>query len=202
MAFTLIKANELSQWRTGLTDHTVSGWMTLLALLLPLLFFVVVRKYRKMQYQNKQPFPFLELPQELRDMVYEYFLDDPAYPPPAHNEFQRSKLDWMRPARWASTSTSLGTRHESKRIFLANKQVYGEYMDMICRRKTFHLSVTPQTYRPTTTSSPSPFSSTNYTPVWDVSPTTLSKVQTCSLKLITTSSMLGVTDPRSMTSCK
>jgi hypothetical protein len=74
-------------------------------------------------------------------------------------------------------------------------------MDMICKRKTFHLSVTPQTYRPATASpSSSPFSPTNYTPVWEISPTTLSKVQNCSLKLVTTSSMLGVTDPRSMTS--
>jgi hypothetical protein len=206
MASALIKTSKLPQWVAELTDYTISGvelkgCMTLLALVLPLLFFVALSKYRKMQYQNKKPFPFLELPQELRDMVYEYFLDDPAYPPPARNELQRSTLDWVRPARWASTSMSSGTRHGNKRIFLANKQVYAEYMDMVCKRKTFHLSVTPQTYRPaTTSSSPSPFSPTSYTPVWDISPTTLSNIQTCSLKLITTSSMLGVTDPRSMTS--
>ncbi|KAG9191483.1 hypothetical protein G6011_10217 [Alternaria panax] len=206
MAFALTKANELSRWRTGLTYYTVSGvelkgWITLLALLLPLLFIVALARYRKMQYQHKKPFPFLKLPQELRDMVYEHFLDDPQYPPPARNELQRSSLNWMTPARWASTSTSSDTQHESKAVFLANKQVYGEYMDMICKRKTFHLSVTPQTYRPTNTpASPSPFSLATYTPVWDISPTTLSKMQNCSLKLITTSSMLGVTDPRSMTS--
>ncbi|OWY42383.1 hypothetical protein AALT_g9606 [Alternaria alternata] len=206
MASTLTKASALSRWQAGLSEYALAGlelkgWVTLLALLLPLLSLVALSKYRKMQYQSKKPFPFLELPQELRDMVYEHFLDDPAYPSPALNELQRSTLDWMRPARWSSASTSPGTRQESKTIFLANKQVYGEYMDMICKRKTFHLSVTPQTYRPATASpSSSPFSPTNYTPVWEISPTTLSKVQNCSLKLVTTSSMLGVTDPRSMTS--
>jgi hypothetical protein len=204
MASTSIKTSSLSPW---LADYNIAGtelkgWNTLLALLLPLLFVVAFQKYRKMQYQNKKPFRFLDLPQELRDMVYEQFLDDPVYPPPARNEIQRSTLNWMKPARWASASPSSNGRHESKWIFLANKQVYSEYMDMVCKRRTFHFSVTPQTYKPSTsTSSPlSPPQPTEDTRVWNISPITLSKIQNCSLKLVTTSSMLGVTDPRSMTS--
>lgn len=207
MASASKKTSELSRWQPWLAEYNIAGvelkgWITLLALLLPLLCVVAFRKYRKMQYQNKKPFRFLDLPQELRDMVYEHFLDDPIYPPPARNEIQRSTLNWMRPARWTSTSTSSPVRHESKWIFLANKQVYSEYMDMICKRKTFHFSVTPQTYKPATSTPPSAFPapSTQDNRVWNISPDLLSKVQNCSLKLVTTSSMLGVTDPRSMTS--
>jgi len=57
--------------------------LTAVALILPTLLLWIHKKYRKMQEDNKPPFQFLELPQELRDMVYEHLLEErPAYPPP------------------------------------------------------------------------------------------------------------------------
>jgi hypothetical protein len=113
----------------------------------------------------------------------------------------------MKLGRWTSAPTSSCSRHESNRIFLANKQIYGEYMDMLCKRKTFHLTVSPQTYKPTSTISPSVSSqpsslspASDENKVWNISPITLSNIRTCTLKLITTSAMLGVTDPRAMSS--
>jgi hypothetical protein len=55
----------------------MNGCITLAAILLPLLLFTLTIRHGKMQQRDQKPFPFLELPQELRDMVYEYFLDDP-----------------------------------------------------------------------------------------------------------------------------
>ncbi|CAA9960930.1 hypothetical protein PTNB73_05356 [Pyrenophora teres f. teres] len=152
-----------------------------------------------MQQKSRKPFPFLELPQELRDMVYEHFLEDPVYPPPPRSLVQRSSLEWMYPSLLTSASSASRSRRHSKWIFLANKQVYAEYLDMLCKRNTFHLSVSPQTYKPIAPTASSASSPDDYR-VWEISPSTLSKVRNCSLSLVTTSSMLGVTDPRSMTS--
>jgi hypothetical protein len=207
--------NSFSPILAGRTD--MNGCITLAAILLPLLLFTLTIRHGKMQQRDQKPFPFLELPQELRDMVYEYFLDDPVYPAPARQSFQTpSVVSWMKPGRWTSSSSSpvaaaaYPSRPGSKWIFLANKQIYAEYMDMLCKRKTFYFNVSPQTYKPVTatassstpTSSPSSLTSSasEDAKVWTISPAILSKIHHCSLNLITTSSMLGVTDPRSMTS--
>jgi hypothetical protein len=205
----MMDATEPSSWRRirtsdfAIADVWLKSWITLAAVLLPLILILTFRRYRKMQQRNKKPFPFLELPQELRDMVYEHFLEDPVYPPPPRSQQQHSTLDWMRSGRWTSSSPSPypTAQRKSTMVFLANKQIHAEYMDMLCKRQTFHLSVSPSTYTPTI--APSPFSAPP-TPedskVWNISNGTLSKIRTCSLKLITTSAMLGVTDPRAMTS--
>ncbi|EOA85435.1 uncharacterized protein SETTUDRAFT_90043 [Exserohilum turcica Et28A] len=208
-----------AQPSTGLPSALELGtktWTTLAALAVPLLFCVAALQYRKMQQRQQKPFPFLDLPQELRDMVYEYFLHDPVYPAPApvRPTFPTSSLDWMKPGRWTTATTAASAsppQPGSKWLFLANKQIYAEYMDMLCKRKTFHFNVSPETYKPMTATPPTPNPSTPPsappsslapldTNVWNISPRTLSKIHTCSLKLVTTSSMLGVTDPRSMTS--
>jgi hypothetical protein len=179
----------------------LKSWITAATFVLPLLLLLSIKQYRKMKSQNRKPFPFLELPQELRDFVYEEFLQDPVYPTPPQNSYQRSTLDWMKAPRWTSSSPATNTPRKSTWVFLANKQVYSEYMDMLCKRKTFHLSVSPETYKPLTPASPlSPPPSSDDTSVWNISNSTLSKIRTCSLKLVTTSAMLGVTDPRAMTS--
>jgi hypothetical protein len=191
--------------RFGISDFAIHGvwlksWITVAAVLLPLFIILAIKQYRKMQRRNKRPFSFLELPQELRDMVYEHFLEDPRYPPPRRSEHQHSTLDRMK--SWTYSPTPSPTlQRKSTMIFLVNKQIYAEYMDMLCKRQTFHLSVSPSTY--TSITPPAPFSAPP-TPedsrIWDISNDTLSKIRTCSLKLITTSAMLGVTDPRAMTS--
>ncbi|KAA8621025.1 hypothetical protein A1F94_013501 [Pyrenophora tritici-repentis] len=205
MASMVEERDDASRWQTGsfmenaLAGVDLKGWATLLALLIPLFLLGAVQAHRKMQHKSRKPFPFLELPQELRDMVYEHFLEDPVYPPPPRSLVQRSSLEWMYPSLLTSASSASRSRRHSKWIFLANKQVYAEYLDMLCKRNTFHLSVSPQTYKPIAPTASSA-SSPDDNKVWQISPSTLSKVRNCSLSLVTTSSMLGVTDPRSMTS--
>lgn len=145
----------------------VTGCMTLVAILLPLLLLTLTMRRRSTPQRAHKPFPFLELPQELRDMVYEYFLDDPVYPAPAPTLYQTtsSVVSWVKPGRWtlAATSTSPTSIRGSKWIFLANKQIYAEYMDMLCKRRTFCFNVSPQTYKPVAmppTPTPAPASTT------------------------------------------
>ncbi|KAF1830431.1 hypothetical protein BDW02DRAFT_573019 [Decorospora gaudefroyi] len=200
----LQSVNPSTRTLSAVSDFPATGlglkiWVTLTALLLPLALLVAIQRYRKMQQQARKPFPFLKLPQELRDMVYEYLIEDPIYPPPPARQHQRSALGWMKPGRWTCTSiTASAQRRVSTSIFLVNKQIYTEYTDMLFKRTTFHLSISPETYKPPT---PSSLPDTDdHDRVWNLAPSTLSKIRTCSLKLITTSSMLGVTDPRAMTS--
>jgi hypothetical protein len=200
----MLKAiNPSSLKTTAMSEFAIAGfwlknWEAAAAVLLPLLLILTIKQYRKMKYQNRKAFPFLELPQELRDMVYEQFLQDPVYPTPPRLSYQRSTLDWMKTGRYISSSPPLSPSGKKTWIFLANKQVYAEYMDMLCKRRTFHLSVSPSTYTPI--APPTPFSPPEDTSVWKISNDTLSKIETCELKLVTTSAMLGVTDPRAMTS--
>lgn len=180
--------------------------ITLLALFFPLFLVLAFRRHIKMQQANKKPFPFMNLPQELRDMVYEHFIEDPSYPPPPPSQHHRSSLDWILPGLRSSPSASSRSSRKGNWIFLANKQVYKEYMDMVCKRTTFHLLVSPQTFQPhPDTSNPPPSGSdsesdNNNNRVWNIGQDTLKNLRTCSLKLVTTSAMLGVTDPRNMTS--
>ncbi|EMD94563.1 hypothetical protein COCC4DRAFT_152777 [Bipolaris maydis ATCC 48331] len=186
-------------------------FITLAAILLPLVIFVITIRRRQTHQREQKQFPFLELPQELRDMVYEYFLDDPVYPAPPRPSFHTpSVVSWMNPTRWTSSTPSRPHQRSNKCIFLANKQIHAEYMDMLCKRCTFKFFVSPETYKslppsplPSSPSHPPPTTTIaiqEATNVWTISPATLSKIRHCSLSLITTSAMLGVTDPRSMTS--
>jgi hypothetical protein len=172
--------------------------VTSLAVVLPLLVIWAFARYSKMKDSRRNPFPFLRLPQELRDMVYENLLEDPAYPPPPPCQHQRSSLDWMIPRRRSATSKASQQAHTSTWIFLANKQVHREYMDMLCKRTTFHLTVSPQNCQPPTDPTNPTYPDDNR--IWKIPHQTLKHLRTCSLRLITTSSMLGVTDPRNMTS--
>ncbi|KAI8932836.1 hypothetical protein NX059_010319 [Plenodomus lindquistii] len=167
--------------------------VTLLAVALPLVLYFAYRRY---EYAHRQPFRFLDLPQELRDMVYENLIEDPFYPPPKPC-MNKCKTIWLLPGCSASAPIYRGHLHGKNWIFLVSKQLYKEYMDMICKRTTFHLTVSPQNYQPsldTRASSPPDGR------IWNIGKDTLQNLKTCSLKLITTSAMLGVTDPRNMTS--
>ncbi|KAF1844172.1 uncharacterized protein K460DRAFT_287877 [Cucurbitaria berberidis CBS 394.84] len=175
--------------------------MTVLAVIVPLILLCAIRRYQKMQYENRKPFPFMQLPQELRDMVYEHLIEDPVYPPPQLRLNHGSSL-WMIPGLWSSSAASSRRLHTSNWIFLANKQVYKECMDVLCKRATFHLTVSPHNYKPSSSSSPPPPSPPHSEDkrLWNISPDTLKDLRTASLNLITTSAMLGVPDPRNMTS--
>lgn len=150
------------------------------------------KQIRKMQVDNTRTFPFEALPQELRDMVYSNLLEDVHYPPPAEDQ-PAPTLNGMLSGLWGSTTT---TRHSTKAptssnwIILANKQIHAEYVDLLCMRGTFHLSVTPENYLPPTKDDR----------IWNIAPTTLKRIRKASLEIVTTSAMLGWTDPRNMES--
>ncbi|KAF2874153.1 hypothetical protein BDV95DRAFT_464570, partial [Massariosphaeria phaeospora] len=177
----------------------------------PLLYVLIQRLRHTMQHGPTTPFRFMDLPPELRLRAFDYLLEDPAYPPPPPSSNQHaSALTWMLPTNWGSASsrTDQPGPHKSNWILLANKQLYAEYMDYLCKKATFHLTVSPANYPPSIptptsspTSSPSPFPSPVPAPpqrLWALSPTTLTHLRHITIKLITTSSMLGVPDPRAM----
>ncbi|KAF3040166.1 hypothetical protein E8E11_002154 [Didymella keratinophila] len=154
------------------------------------LFYRALRRLRKMQEDNTKPFPFEVLPQELRDMVYKNLLEDVSYPTTATPQ-PTSSLNSMFSGIWgAATSTrSTQTRRPSNWIFLANKQIYSEYMDMHCKHSTFTLTVSPSNYQP----------GDKDAQLWTIAPSTLSRIRNAHLELVITSAMLGSPDPRHMT---
>jgi hypothetical protein len=178
----------------------VASLLTAAALLVPLLLLLALSRYRKMQEDNRVPFPFLDLPQELRDMVYEQLLEDPAYPAPSKCPKHASAMDWMLPNAWSTSTCAPQRPKRSNWLLLVNRQIYKEYMDLLCKRATFHLTVSPENYKnPCATPT---MSTPSFERIWKIAPDTLKKVRACDLKLITTSAMLGVTDPRKMNSAE
>jgi hypothetical protein len=165
---------------------------------------------------SSKPFPFLDLPPELRDLVYENLLEDPYFPPPPtcakHAGFGLPSFDFWStvvPGRRASEVVRAQAKRKSNWVFLANKQTYAEYMDLLVKRTTFHLTVSPANYQPLTPDPSSPPSTPSDSPapspapqadkrIWHISENTLKSIRKCDIKLITTSSMLGVLDPRTM----
>lgn len=184
----IIRAASPWPWTPSLT-----AFVTVVALLVPLLFWLFRRI--SMQHGSDAPFPFLQLPPELRDMVYMNLLEDPYYPPPpACAKHTGSPLNWMLPRQWPPRlpGGQPSTAKQSNWIFLASKQIYAEYMEMVCKKTTFHLTVSPHNYAP-------PVEPTAETPrIWTISPSTLKNLRKCDIKLVTTSNMLGVSDPRNM----
>ncbi|KAF1914573.1 hypothetical protein BDU57DRAFT_453951 [Ampelomyces quisqualis] len=170
----------------------VATLLTVAALIVPILLWAVM-KFKKMQAKSKTPFPFLELPQELRDIVYEHILEEPSYPQPPKCPKHASAMNWMLPGRWSSTSSASPQPKPSNWLLLANKQIYKEYMDLLTKRKTFHLTISPTNYQ-NPTSSPHA--------LWKIAPSTLKQIRSAHLQLITTPAMLGVPDPRNMASAE
>lgn len=150
------------------------------------------RVIKKMQNQNNAPFPFMQLPPELRDMVYENLLEDPHYPPPRPCPKTRGPSWLSSMAQIGSSTDTETTDHKSNFLFLANKQIYAEYMDLMCKKTTFHMMVAPHNYTPPTTHAE------EQKDIWQISPQVLKKIKRCHIKLVTTSTMLGVSDPRNM----
>lgn len=172
-----------------------------------------------MRSRQAAPFPFLELPLELRTMVYNNLLEDPYYPPPAPCSHQHeSPFSWLMPGLFPPSQeprpqlTHQPKHHRTTKpsnwLFLANKQTYNEYMELMCKKTTFHLTVSPQNYTAPTpegsdTQAPEEEPKTTQAPaeskrIWNISPETLKHLRKCDIKLVATSPMLGVTDPRNM----
>ncbi|KAL5412990.1 hypothetical protein PMIN06_004460 [Paraphaeosphaeria minitans] len=147
-----------------------------------------------MQNHNNAPFPFMQLPPELRDMVYENLLEDPHYPPPRPCPETRSP-SWLSSMAQIGSSTDAKTAgHKSNFLFLANKQIYAEYMDLMCKKTTFYMTVAPHNYTPLDPSAE------EEKDIWQISPEVLKKIKRCEIKLVTTSTMLDMSDPRTMKS--
>lgn len=169
--------------------------LTIVVLLLDVLYQLLYRAFtrlRRMQINNTKPFHFEALPQELRDMVYRELLDDVYYPSPAACQ-PASPLNGMLAGLWGSATNLRNTPKTPKPnnwIFLANKQIYAEYMDVLCKQGVFHLTVSPDNYQPTTKDAR----------IWNIAPSTFKHIRKASLQLVTTSAMLGCTDPRNMQS--
>ncbi|KAF2715790.1 hypothetical protein K504DRAFT_469898 [Pleomassaria siparia CBS 279.74] len=157
-----------------------------------------------------QPFRFMDMPPELREMVYEYLVEDPYYPPPSTEATLSSPLlNWLMPS-WPLQPAPEKKPKKGSWIFLASKQIYAEYIDVGCKKSTFHLSVSPANYPKsipiTTTPTASSTAVTSSPPgpipaaqnLWTIAPDTLKQIRKCDIKLVITSPMLGVSDPRSM----
>ncbi|KAF1927085.1 uncharacterized protein M421DRAFT_17075, partial [Didymella exigua CBS 183.55] len=155
------------------------------------LFCRAFQQLRKMQEKNSKPFPFESLPQELRDMVYKNLLEDVSYPLQTAAQ-PASTLNGIFSGLWgAATSTrSTPTHKRSNWIFLVNKQLYAEYMDMHCKQSTFCLTVSPENHQ----------TADKDARIWTIAPSTLKQIRKAHLEIITTSAMLGCTDPRNMES--
>ena len=142
-------------------------------------------------------------------MVYNELLEDAYYPPPAPCAPQsNSPFSWLMPGLLSATPTSSPAAHHHKTtkpsnwLFIANKQTYNEYMEIMCKKTTFHLTVSPQNYPGPTAPTPElkagEEKSVENKRIWDISPETLKHLHKCDIKLIATSPMLGCTDPRDM----
>lgn len=205
----VLRAAFLSSWHSIASIFTTTSFLsilgfTFLALVIPLVYFLFRQTMSERQDLNAHHFPFMELPPELRDMVYGYLVEDPHYPPPAPSTPGSPLLKWLIPSQWPSAQP---TQEEKKLkgswMFLANKQLYAEFTEVECKKATFHLSVTPANYpksvpiTPTSTaitSTPDPTTPS----LWKIKPSTLNAIRKCDIKLVISSAMLGVPDPRNM----
>ncbi|KAH6644492.1 hypothetical protein C7974DRAFT_299872 [Boeremia exigua] len=188
----MIRSAEPGELFLGIAANTI---ISIIILLVDIFYRLLHRGYKKlrtMQTNNTKPFPFEALPQELRDMVYRNLLEDVHYPSPAACQ-PASSLNGMFAGLWGSATDVRKTAQLPKAsnwILLASKQIYAEYMDMLCKHGVFHLTVSPENYQPPTQNDR----------IWNVAPSTYKSIRKASLQLVTTSAMLGCTDPRNMES--
>jgi hypothetical protein len=90
----------------------------------------------------------MDLPPELRDMVYEYLLEDPYYPPrpPCAKHTNSGALSYLLPYRRSASPDQCSMKKQCNWIFLACKQTHWEYFEMLAKKKTLYLSVSPANF--------------------------------------------------------
>ncbi|KAF2085487.1 hypothetical protein K490DRAFT_46498 [Saccharata proteae CBS 121410] len=157
---------------------TPSFWTAILVIVvsLPLL---ILHRQSKHTKPQEPPFPFLRLPAELRNLVYEELVDHrhrPTFPP---RDLQRRPLSCL---RRLMTPKKVPTNRIA--MMLVSRQVSGEYNDVLCKRARFTLDVAESNAR--------------RPDLWSISKEVLSRVRDCKVRIHATSRMLGAVDPRSM----
>ncbi|KAF2202481.1 hypothetical protein GQ43DRAFT_455067 [Delitschia confertaspora ATCC 74209] len=166
--------------------HTL--FLTLLAVTLPLLF--IILKGIKTKQTKTRRFQFLDLPPELRGMVYDFLLEDPRYPSKPILPKMTLPSVWRmltrRPNPSSSTIVFPKEKKPSNWIFATNRQIHAEYMDYLCKRRKFQLTIAPENYPQYRKE------------IWAIGSSTLQHIRKCDINLIATSTMLGVKDPRDM----
>ncbi|KAF2437412.1 hypothetical protein P171DRAFT_182362 [Karstenula rhodostoma CBS 690.94] len=87
--------------------------------------------------QRKHVFPFLELPRELRDQIYDYAFTIPEDRADRALRIERRHLKYFRPS---AASILLVLHHE---YFLLNHQIAREALELLFKKHTVHLSCGP-----------------------------------------------------------
>ncbi|OCK80227.1 hypothetical protein K432DRAFT_382408 [Lepidopterella palustris CBS 459.81] len=149
-------------------------WSLVVTVLISVPFFV--RHFSMQAPHEVTPFPFLDLPRELRDIVYENLIQNPSYPPCTPSPKALSRFGWLLPQRPAPSTSNW--------VMLSNHQVYEEYMDLLCKQAKFTLTVDQKNAKERD--------------IWPIRSETLKQIRKCDLRLVTTSKMLGAEDPRTM----
>lgn len=158
-----------SQWPLLLASFAIA-----LVLSIPFLAFQVLQLRRM---SRVKPFPFLRLPPELRNIVYEHLIEqDPWYSPTSSTAKAAPAFDW--PLRRKQPSI------KKNAIMFTSRQVYDEFTDVLCKKATFILTVDQD--------------SKDNRSLWPIRPDTLKKIRRCDLRIKIGSGMLGALDPRSV----
>lgn len=126
--------------------------------------------------RRRRVFPFMKLPPELRELVYEHLVDmDPSYP------FERPEVPKSRWKTWLSSTYRAPSRKMG--IMLANRQIYEEFTEILLKKATFKVSIDQSNQK-------------HYRPA-GIPEDWACKVRKCEVLVVTTSNMLGGEDPRS-----
>lgn len=150
-------------------DQDIVLWSLVLAYVVstPLLLFclITIRKQN-----TTQGFPFLELPAELRESIYELLIDrEPAFPPPKTSAKTCSPFRWLISRR--PTMSAEGA------MMLLNRQISSEFVAVLCKKATFNLSF-DEAHQPGSTS-------------WAMLPAAVHHARRCNLWITATPSIMG-----------
>ncbi|KAF2756858.1 hypothetical protein EJ05DRAFT_511639 [Pseudovirgaria hyperparasitica] len=159
-------------------DHgTISTLAVAILISVPLLF---VYWLSTRPQQEMKPFPFLNLPAELRDMVYDELLPEEgiSYPTKTPQRSQ-TRLD-----RFNSLFNRRSSLSKHAGVMMANHQLHREFHDVMSAKSKFTLYVDEHNYKDAS--------------LWTISAQMLKSIRRCELRFATTPAMMGTHDPRFM----